>query len=457
MELRDKNVLVVGAGKSGIAACGFLLGKGATVTLTDIRDIEKYQPPIKDLASRGVFFVFGDYPEVRRGSFDYIVVSPGVPLSVEPIVSAGKQGIPVFGELELAFSFAAAPFVAITGTNGKTTTTALTGRIFKNAGFETLVAGNIGHPLVKEIESYNSSGAIIAEVSSFQLESTISFKPRVAAILNITPDHLDRHGTLEDYIRAKARVFKEQGPDDCLILNFDDPATAGLAAECPGRVIFFSRRNNLDCGVFLDDKGMIVSVFDGIRTEIMPARDLGIPGPHNLENALAAVACTLLFGIGPEIIARTLEDFPGVEHRLEFVRELDGVRYVNDSKGTNPDASIKALDSFNQPIILIAGGRNKGNNFLAFAEKAKQKARLVITLGECAGEVEDSLRSVGFKGFVRVPSFEEAVLEANRNARSGDLVLLSPACASWDMFSSYEERGELFKKLVNSLEVTKCR
>ena len=444
MDLKGKKVLVVGAGRSGLAVSSFLAAKGARVTLTDIKDAG-----LLDSAGlpEGTALCLGYYPQVNCANYNLVVVSPGVPLTVEPVAVARELGIPVTGELEIAYVFSQAPFVAITGTNGKTTTTSLVGEIFRGAGQHTLVAGNIGLPLVNEIEQYGPGDVVVAEVSSFQLETSVNFRPRVGVILNITPDHLDRHGNMAGYTAAKARIFVNQGDDDYTVLNYDDPETRLLAGLTNGRVIFFSRKHSLETGVFVRD-GIIIASLNGSVIPVLPAAELNIPGAHNLENALAAVACALVMGVGVAPLAETLRQFKGVAHRLEPVAEIDGVSYINDSKGTNPDASIKALESFDAPIVLIAGGKNKGSDFTTFAAKVQERARVLVVLGQCAAEIEAAARGAGCNEIYRAGSFPEAVEIARQAARPGDIVLLSPACASWDMFNSYEERGDLFKELV---------
>lgn len=450
MELRGKKILVVGAGKSGISVARFLVRRGAAVSLTDTRTKDKFNGELDALIDSGVRAMLGNYPGVKPGSYDMLVVSPGVPLTVPPVAAAMRYGIPVTGELELAYRFAGAPMVAITGTNGKTTTTALVGEIFRAAGVRTLVGGNIGLPLVDVVEDYGPEDMIVAEVSSFQLETARQFRPRVAVILNITPDHLDRHGTMEGYTAAKARIFARQERDDFTVLNYDDPRTRALADAAGGQVIFFSRRHNLKEGVLVR-RGRIVVRLEGRETDIAAAGEVAIPGGHNLENALAAVAAAFVLGIKPAVLAHTLRTFPGVAHRLETVAIKNGVRYVNDSKGTNPDASIKALEAFDRPIVLLAGGRNKGSDFTEFARLAREKVRVLVVLGECADEVERAARQAGCGEILRARDLREAVLTAHRAARPGDVVLLSPACASWDMFNNFEERGDLFREIVNSL------
>ncbi|MGI6491519.1 MAG: UDP-N-acetylmuramoyl-L-alanine--D-glutamate ligase [Peptococcaceae bacterium] len=449
MKLKNKRALVVGAGKSGLAVASFLADKGAAVTLTDASQPVFPEGELERLVAAGVRLALGGYPEVKQDSYDLVVMSPGIPLTVEPAQLASKHGIALTGEMELAYRFCRALLVAVTGTNGKTTTTALLGEIFKQSGKRTLVAGNIGIPLVKEVERYGQQDIIVAEVSSFQLETTTDFKPKIALILNITPDHLDRHGTMEGYINAKAKIFTNQNAGDCTILNYDDPLTRSLADRTPARVIWFSRREELQEGVYVVE-GRIIANLGGVAEFICRKDEIGIPGAHNLENALAAIAVARTMGVAIPDLVHTLKTFQGVPHRLEFVAEIDGVRYINDSKGTNPDASIKALEAYSERIVLIAGGKNKGSNFDAFAEKIKEKARVLVVLGQSAAAIAAAARAKGFEEILYANNFEEAVLLAHQAARPGEIVLLSPACASWDMFENYEERGGLFKKIVMS-------
>jgi len=444
VDLDFKKVLVVGAGKSGIAASLFLAAKGAEVELTDFKSPAKLSSPAS-LTEARIKLSLGSYPVVGPGKYTLVVVSPGVPLTAVPVRSALEAGIPVVGELELAVRFVRAPVVAITGTNGKTTTTALVGKIFQNAGYHTLVAGNIGKPLIEEAE--NDYDVIVLEVSSFQLETAFAFKPGVGAVLNITPDHLDRHLTVENYALTKARLFANQDPHDFAVLNYDDQRTKSLSPLCPGKVVYFSRMVRLPEGVFVQD-GQIVYISGGQSEYVLPVKELKIPGAHNLENALAAVACCRSLGVGTQALAGTLCSFAGVAHRLELVGVIDGVRYVNDSKGTNPDASIKALGSYDAPVVLIAGGRNKGNDFAAFARAIKEKVRALVLLGESAGEIGRLAQKEGVADIRWARNMEDAVCLARGEARTGDVVLLSPGCASWDMFANYEERGDLFKKIV---------
>lgn len=450
LNLKNKKVLVVGAGKSGISVARFLLKQGASVVLTDAREKNRFNGELDALLESGVRAELGYYPEVKAGVFDILVVSPGVPPSISPITCARQHGIPVMGELELAYRFARTPMVAITGTNGKTTTAALVGEIFRAAGYSTLVGGNIGLPLVDVVEEYGTEDMIVAEVSSFQLETADLFCPRVAVVLNITPDHLDRHGTMDEYTEAKARIFARQGQGDITVLNYDDERTRALGDLTRGQVIFFSRRHNLKEGVLVQG-GRIVVRLGNQDIDVMAVQEVAIPGAHNLENALAAVAASYAMGVHQTVLAHTLRTFTGVAHRLEIVAEKNGVKFVNDSKGTNPDASIKALEAFERPIILLAGGKNKGSDFTEFTRLIKEKVRTLVVLGECAGEMERAARKVGYSEILRAADFRNAVLMAYRIARPGDVVLLSPACASWDMFNNYEERGDLFRDIVNGL------
>ncbi|MDI6906488.1 MAG: UDP-N-acetylmuramoyl-L-alanine--D-glutamate ligase [Thermoanaerobacterales bacterium] len=451
MQLEGRRVLVVGAGKSGLAAANLLARKGARATLSDAKGADELGGRLSGLDDR-VTLALGSYPDVTREAWDLVVVSPGVPANIPLLAQAYAAGVEVIGEMELAWRFARAPMVAVTGTNGKTTTTALVGEIFRTAGRRTLVAGNIGTPLSAAVEDFGPEDVIVLEVSSFQLEAAPTVRPHVALILNITPDHLDRHGNMTAYTAAKARIFANQGPDDWTILNADDPPTAALAASSPGRVIFFSRRHRLELGVFVHQGRIVVNGGgpEGPQT-VCPVNALRIPGAHNLENALAAVGAAWAMDVPVETVARALQAFQGVPHRLELVGVVSGVRFINDSKGTNPDASIKALEAFTDPIVLIAGGRNKGNDFRPFAARFRDKVRALVVLGEAADEIARAAAEAGLREIRSAPDLPSAVRAAAELARPGDIVLLSPACASWDMFRNYEERGDLFRRAVTEM------
>ncbi len=443
MELKGMRVLVVGAGVSGLAAANFLTAHGALVTLTDRMEERDLAEQLVQL-NPGVALRAGGYPPVE--GFGLVVASPGVPPRETVLARARAAGIPLFGELELAFLFCPVPMVAVTGTNGKTTTSSLIGDI-SGLVRPTLVGGNIGVPLVSRVEDLSRDSLVVAEVSSFQLASTVRFRPWVAVVLNLVPDHLDWHGSMTAYVAAKARILANQSGADTAVLNYDDPLCRDLRGKCRGRVLFFSTRTRLEQGAFVAD-GKVVFRSDGREERVADVSCLRIPGGHNLANALAAVAAARAAGIAPEAVARGLASFRGVRHRLETVAVIDGVRWVNDSKGTNPAAAGTALASFPGPIVLIAGGRNKGGNFDSFAAGVAQRVRWAILLGEAAPEIEAALKNRGFTALQRAESLEESVDLAARAAQPGDTVLLSPACASWDMFRNYEERGDRFCLLV---------
>lgn len=452
MELKDKKVLVIGAAKSGIAAAEFLLNKGACVTLLDDKSELQLRRVVDKLKSMDINLALGGKcPDLIKEGYSLVVMSPGVPLDILPVVQAKNEGIPIIGELELAYIFCQSAIIAITGTNGKTTTASLTGKMFSDAGINTLVAGNIGVPLISEVENYDKNDIIILEVSSFQLETVDSFKPKVSVILNISPDHLDRHSNMENYINAKANIFKNQGHSHYIILNYDNFYTAELAKRTKGNVIFFSTKHILDRGVYVQN-GEIVAKLDDSRVAVASTKDFKLPGNHNLENALAASTCALVMGIEPKYIARSLAGFKAVPHRMEMIAKINGAFYINDSKATNPEAAIHALNSFDsKKIILIAGGLNKNSNFTELARTIKEKVRFLILIGKHADEIKEAVQKEGFSDFIILKDLKEAVNTAHKMVLKNEVVLLSPACASWDMFNNYEERGELFKQLVLEL------
>ena len=444
-----KKALIIGAARSGLAAAAFLAQRGTEVVLTDTNEKNRAKCE-EELKDYDITYIWGEQPDIDEIKPDFLVMSPGVPLTIAPVKRARELNIPLTGEIELAYQNAKAPIVAITGTNGKTTTTTLVGEIFKAAGKETGVGGNIGTSLLSESERISASGVLVAEISSFQLETADKFKPKAAAILNLTPDHLDRHGDMAGYLAAKAKIFAAQDENDYLILNYDDEYLRPLAAQARGQVLFFSRKHILESGVYVHDD-IVCAAFKDETIEICRAEEIMIKGAHNLENAMAAAALCLVMGIKGDIIAKVLKTFPGVEHRLEPVRTLNGVLYVNDSKGTNPDSTAKALEAYDRPLVLIAGGKGKGVSFLPLAELIKKRVKAVVLVGMAKYELKEALDQAGFSNYVLVDTFEQTVPAAQKIAQAGDIVLLSPACTSWDMFNSYEERGELFKKLVNAL------
>ena len=441
-----QKVLVIGAARSGLAGAEFLAKTGNQVVLTDMKQCND----IAELEKMGVSFIWGEQPNVAQIQPDYIVMSPGVPLTIPPVQYAKQHNIPVIGELELAFANCKAPFVAITGTNGKTTTTTLTGELLKRTGKNIFVGGNIGVPLVSYAADLSEGDVVVAEVSSFQLETIDTFAPHLALMINLTPDHLDRHGNMENYLACKANIFANQTEQDYLILNYDDEALRPLAAQSKGKVFFFSQQHILEEGVYLDGNQVMLKL-NGASIPVCKTEEIAIKGKHNLENAMGAILLAYLSGVSVEEIRDVLMTFQGVAHRLEPVRMHNGVQYVNDSKGTNPDSTIKAIEAYGNPIVLILGGLNKGSDFAALASLVKKKVKQVVVLGEAKDVIINALDEAEYSAYTKVETFEEAVLTAAGLAESGDVVLLSPACASWDMFKSYEERGDLFKQIVNGL------
>lgn len=448
MKVAGKKVAVIGAARTGLAAAKFLTDHGAEVFLNDLKEKDSFSlETLSELEAQGVKYIFGRHADLEELEVELLIMSPGVPLSIPPVVQARKKKIPVWSEMELASRYTKAPMVVVTGTNGKTTTTSLLGQIFTDFGKNTFVAGNIGVPFISRAEELGPQEVAVLEASSFQLEATGLFKPRVALILNITPDHIDRHGSLAGYIEAKAKIFVNQDQDDWLVLNWDDDETRKLAARAKSRVLLFSRQHNLKEGLCVE-KGFLTVKLDGQVVPVIRPEEIYIRGSHNLENALAAVAAGWVMGVSAESLRNSLRTFPGVAHRLEPVATIKGVSFVNDSKGTNPDASIKALEAFEAPIVLIAGGKSKGSDFLPFARLIKERVKAVVLIGQAAGEIEEVLRIVDYANYRHAGSMEEAVEEAFTLADSGEIVLLSPACASFDMFDHFEHRGDAFKEVV---------
>jgi UDP-N-acetylmuramoylalanine--D-glutamate ligase len=452
-QLAGKKTVVIGLARSGTAAARLLLTAGAEVIINDRCGETEVSADHRLLENRErVRFVLGDHPaEIVTPETFLVVKNPGVPSDLPPLQRAAELGVPVICEVELASWYIEAPIFAITGTNGKTTTTALTGECFKLSGLRTFVAGNIGLPLSAIVAEVCAEDVVVAELSSFQLEGVIHFRPKVSAILNITPDHLDRHGTFAAYREAKAKIFANQEGSDAVVLNADDAETLALARHSPAATYFFSRLQGVEKGAFVRD-GQVVLKDERGEAAVCAVREIAIPGPHNLENALAASLIAWLGGTSPDVIGRALRSFRGVPHRLEYVGSINGVDFVNDSKGTNPDASIKALQALPRPKVLIAGGYDKGASFTDFAESVSKYASFVVIIGQVAARLAEALRSAGFHCFDFASSMTEAVKKAYQAAKPGDVVLLSPACASWDMFSNYEERGEQFRRAVQILE-----
>ena len=453
----NKKILVVGMARSGLAAARYLLRQGAVLVVNDSKSQEDLKDICQELESMGdVRFILGRNPNIDEvQDIDMAVVSPGVPLDLDYIMAIKMNRKKVISEIELAYQAGLREdirFVGITGTNGKTTTTSLVGEIFKAQGVETYVVGNIGNPAIEAVEMAGDGAVLVTELSSFQLESIDMFSPTASTVLNLTEDHLNRHHTMENYAKAKARIFENQVDDTVCILNYDDPITRSMAEDCHADVVFFSRKDKFERGIYLDDDNNIIVNNEIEEIALLKADELSLPGGHNLENCMAAIGLTLALGVEIEVLVKVLKTFKAVEHRLEYVDTVKGVKYVNDSKGTNPDSTIKAVQSYNDPIILIAGGYDKGSDFNELFEIAKDYVRSVVILGQTGDLIEDTARKHGFTDLYRVNDLKEAVEKSAQIAKEKDIVLLSPACASWGMYNNYEERGREFKNLVADLE-----
>ena len=451
--MKDKKVLVVGMGRSGRAAVTALHDRGAIVSIQDSKSADAFDPEfLAEMEKAGVTAYLGCVP-ADMSAFDMLVLSPGVPPRVSFIEDAKASGAEVIGELELAYRLCKGSFVAITGTNGKTTTTTLVGEIYKAAGRDTIVGGNIGNAIAVDAMNAGEDTWMITETSSFQLETIRDFQPVVSAILNLTPDHMDRHGTMEEYGRVKARIFENQSPDQYCVLNYDDPACFELAERegCKAKVVPFSRKQELEFGAFAKEGRIVIRNEAGEEIDICGADELLIPGTHNLENALAAAAVCYFGGIDPQVIGEAMKAFPGVAHRIELVREKDGVRFVNDSKGTNTDAAIKAIEAMKENIILIAGGYDKGATYDDFINVFPGRVTALILLGKTAPKIKAAAEAAGFTNITMAADMEECVAAAWEMAQPGDVVLLSPACASWDMYDNFEQRGDHFRECAKKL------
>ena len=452
MKLEGKRILVVGMARSGIAVAELLLKHGAVPVLNDRKKEDAFGHDLDSLRGTAAEFRLGEDPLAVLGECDGLIISPGVPITAPVVMAAQEKGIPMVGELEAAYQNLAGDVLAISGTNGKTTTTTLLGKIFENAGRKTHVAGNIGYPLSSVAQEAAKQDVTVIEVSSFQLESIETFHPHVAALLNITEDHLNRHGTMEEYIRLKQRMFENQTAEDCAVLNMDDPTLVKMAPAIKAQIAFFSRTQKVENGAFVED-GKIVWQWNGARSVICDTDQILIPGPHNLENALAATAMACFAGVPAPVIRHTLMNFTGVEHRIEKVRVVDGVTYINDSKGTNVDSTIKAVQSMKAPTVIILGGYDKHTDFMPLCREivASPWMRHVVVMGETARQIREQLEEAGYSSITKAYSMEDAVEKSRALAVSGGNVLLSPACASFDMFRDYEQRGDVFKQIVNEL------
>lgn len=448
MDVKGKRVLVVGMGKSGIASALFLADQGARVAVSDTRSEEELHHEIPQLLDHGIGVEAGYHGERTFKEQELIVISPGVPYDVPQLVQARQAGIPVIGEVELAARFLKGRFVAITGSNGKTTTTTLVGEIIAAGGKHTLVAGNIGTPAISFVGSATDDTWIVLEVSSFQLETVEMFHPKIAVVLNVTPDHLDRHYTFENYAAAKSRIFENQTAADSAVLNADDAICVAMARKTKAAVYWFSRQQSVERGAFVyDDR--IFWRDTAVEQEIMPVSEIGLKGAHNVENVLAGVAAGMLAEIAPADIRKAVAAFKAVEHRLEYVATVRGVTYFNDSKATNVDATIKALESFPGRIHLILGGKDKGSDYTVLNPLLAERVKRVYTIGAAAAKIESQIKGVQV---VSAATLDNAVRQAAEIATAGDIVVLAPACASFDQFVSYEHRGRVFKDLVRQLE-----
>ena len=454
MDLTDKKVVVVGTGVSGMGAVKLLSETSADITLYDGNDKADRDEILKKIPDDcDLRLIIGEMPDEVVKETDLLVISPGVPIDSDIVKLFEKENVPVWGEIELAYNFEKGTVFAITGTNGKTTTTTLVGEIMKKYNNQTFVVGNIGNSYTSEVLKTTKDSYTVAEISSFQLETIREFAPKGSAILNITPDHLNRHYTMENYAAVKESITKNQWKvreDDYCVLNYDDKVLREFGKTIKNPV-YFSRKEKPSKGAYLD--GRIIRYFDGKDDyEVMSVEDMHLFGNHNYENVMAAIAMTIEAGVPLNIIINVIKDFMGVEHRIEYVRDKNGVRYYNDSKGTNPDSSIKALEAMSRPTILIAGGYDKHSEFDEFIEAFDNKVKLMVLLGQTADKIEETAVRHGFTNIIKTDSLEKAVKICAENAVSGDVVLLSPACASWGMFKNFEERGDLFKQYVNSLE-----
>src|SRR6202163_955831 len=448
MDLNGKRVLVVGLGKSGVASALFLKAHGAQVTVSDTKSGDELRNEIPVLLDNGITVETGGHGDRTFRGQDLIVVSPGVPVAAPPLVAAGALGEAVIGEIELASQFLPGPIVAITGSNGKTTTTTLTGEILTAGGLATLVGGNIGTPAISLAERARPETAIVLEVSSFQLETIQTFRPKIAVVLNVTPDHLDRHRTFEAYVDAKARLFENQEPSDFAVLNADDPTCVAMGSRTRAQVYWFSRQKEVQQRAWGRAGNIVFRHVRGQQREIMQVSEIPLKGAHNLENVLAAVCAGALMGCAPDKIRQAVCNFKAVEHRLEFVATIRGVDYYNDSKATNVDATIKALESFPANIHLILGGKDKGSDYTLLNPLLRQRVKRVCTIGAAAAKIESQIKGVEI---VHADTLENALRKANAVAEPGDVVLLAPACASFDQFKNYEQRGQVFKAIVRTL------
>jgi UDP-N-acetylmuramoylalanine--D-glutamate ligase len=448
MDLRGKRVLVVGLARTGVATSIFCAVRGARVTATDSRGETEIGETVAKLEAAGVTLELGSHRVKTFLEQDLIVPSPGVPADELHLQAARAKGLTIWSEIELAYRFMRGRWIGITGSNGKTTTASLAEHILKTAGIETILAGNIGTPLIACVDEMKDDTRTVAELSSFQLELIDTFRPNIGVFLNLTPDHLDRHHTMKAYGAAKARLFENQTGEDAAVLNADDAATTVYAPALP-RVYWFSRKQRVAEGAYVRGEEIVFRQ-DGAEETLLKRQDIALAGAHNVENVLAAAVVARLAGAPAAAIAKGVRSFAGVEHRLEFVAEIAGVRYYNDSKATNVDATQKALDAFPGRILIILGGKDKGSDYTVLQKPLREKAILALLIGAAAEKIENQIS--GSVALERAETLERAVETASHAARRGDVVLLAPACASFDQFQNYEHRGRVFKGLVGQLE-----
>lgn len=451
MELKDKKVLIIGMAKSGISAALYCNKKGAKVTVSDSKTKEELGDVLEPIYKTDIKLELGKRADDLIADKDLIIISPGVPRDISSLIKADELNIPVIGEIELAYRFCKAKVLAITGTNGKTTTTMLTGAIMKEYSNNVEIVGNIGIPFADKVDDLSENGWAVAEISSFQMETAYEFKPFVSAVLNITPDHLNRHKTLENYISEKEKIFRNQTEKDFCILNYDDEYCRKMAQKTRAKVVFFSTKEILEEGIYLEND-IIKLKFSNIEQDLLNINEMKIFGNHNIQNAMAAIGITYSAGVPKDIIKKVVTEFKAVEHRIEYVATVDGVEYYNDSKGTNPDAAIQAVKAMKKQTVLIGGGYDKGSDFTEWIEAFNGKIKKLILIGATAQKIKNTAERLGYMECEIVETFEQAMDLARKTAVSGECVLLSPACASWGMFENYEQRGEIFKNIVHSYE-----
>lgn len=452
--MEGKKILVAGTGKSGISAAKLLLRNHTDVIIFDENKELIKEEIIKKITdgdnADGLEVVLGKLTDEIISQVEIMVISPGIPTDAEFALKVKQAGVSIWSEIELAYYYDKGVVAAITGTNGKTTTTTLVGEIMKAHNDKTIVVGNIGTPYTSLADSTDEESVTVAEISSFQLETIHEFRPHVSAILNITPDHLNRHYTFENYANCKLDVTKNQTESDFAVVNYDDPETMKLVDRIKAKVVRFSRKELLDEGVFVCDGSIVIKEADNML-EVMPLSDIKLLGSHNIENFLAAIAVAYYMGVPADTIREVCTNFKGVEHRIEYVKTVDGVAYYNDSKGTNPDAAIKGIQAMNSPTLLIGGGYDKHSTYDEWIESFDGKVRYLVLIGQTAEAIQKCANEHGFMDTVILGSLEEAVSFCHEHANSGDAVLLSPACASWGMFDNYEQRGDMFKEYVRKL------